>query len=306
MSNNAQTNIGAAVSAAKTFTNRRATAGNPATPAETLASLAKDRSKVVRRYVAGNPSTPAETLESLAKDRDVGVQFSVAGNPSTPAETLAVLAGLTGEYHTNVRQAVAWNSNTPAAALTLLAKDERDYVRCAVAGNPSTSPNLLAELANDKHLCVRWEAAKTYTIDNGTSAEAKAEILRAVLAGPERVVAIKAAAGTGKGHLLLSLASQPGVQIYAPTTAIARGLAANGIKALTSDDLLSDPNSPVEVKALVVDESSALAVLWRNRGSNEEFWRGSGNEIMNNLMYLDRQLRALAEIAEHAQLILFS
>jgi len=280
-----------------------------------LVSLAKDRSMVVRRHVAGNPSTPAEALAGLAKDRDPGVQFSVAGNPSTPAKTLAALAGLTGDDKSNVRRAVVWNPNTPAAVLTLLAEDSNEFVRCAVAGNPSTPPDTLAGLAEDKHLYVRWEAAKTHTIRRGTSDKAKAEILRAVLAGPERVVAVEAAAGTGKAHLLLTLASQPGVQIFAPTTAIARDLAANGIEALTSDDLIRDPDSRAGIKALVIAESAVLATLWRTPGgkwrtvggksAHGDFQSASGNEIIENLSGLQRQLAGIAELAKFSKLILF-
>ena len=304
MSNKAHHSNGDADAAAKTLKNRMATAGNPSTPAKTLAALAKDRSKMVRRLVAENRATQTETLAVLAKDCDMWVRRIVAGNPSTPAETLAALAGLTGEDIGNARGPVARNPNTPAATLTLLAKDRSEFVRCAVAGNPSTPPDLLAELAKDKHLFVRWEAAKTYTINHGTSAEAAAEILRAVLAGPERVVAIKAAAGTGRSHLLRTLAAQPGFVLCAPTTVIARALAADGIKARTPNNLLSDSNSRAKLKALVVVESAVLSVLWR-KGSNDEFRNASGNEIMRHLFELDRQLGIIAKNAGHAKLILF-
>lgn len=56
-------------------------AGNPNTPAEALAELAKDSDCDVRYYVAGNPNTPVDVLVELAKDSDRDVRMNAAGNP---------------------------------------------------------------------------------------------------------------------------------------------------------------------------------------------------------------------------------
>ena len=71
---------------------RRYAAGNPNTPADVLAELAKDSSCDIRSYAAGNPNTPADVLTELAKDSDWYVRSSAAGNPNTPADVLTELA----------------------------------------------------------------------------------------------------------------------------------------------------------------------------------------------------------------------
>ncbi len=49
-------------------------AGNPKTPVERLAELAKDDDWEVRSSVAWNPKTPVEILSELAKDSDWAVR----------------------------------------------------------------------------------------------------------------------------------------------------------------------------------------------------------------------------------------
>lgn len=84
------------------------------------------------------------------------------------------------------------------------------------------------------------------------------KIVQTSLAGADRIMIFNAAAGTGKGQLLRSLAAEPGVAICAPTSAVADLLALDGIKALTPDTLLSDRRSLTEIKVLVIAESSLL------------------------------------------------
>ena len=52
----------------------------------------------------------------------------VAYNSNTPAEALTILASDSDNY---VRRGVAYNSNTPAEVLTTLAGDPNEYVRRA-------------------------------------------------------------------------------------------------------------------------------------------------------------------------------
>ena len=56
-------------------------ARNPATPADVLTELAKDRDWHVRSNAAGNPATPADVLTELAKDSEWHVRRSAACNP---------------------------------------------------------------------------------------------------------------------------------------------------------------------------------------------------------------------------------
>lgn len=56
-------------------------AGNPSTPADVLAELAKDSHWYVRCFAAENPNTPVDVLMELAKDSDIVVRRYAAGNP---------------------------------------------------------------------------------------------------------------------------------------------------------------------------------------------------------------------------------
>ena len=142
---------------------RLAFAENPNTPddleGELLAQLANNTlgSRSVLEAVAGNPSTPADTLAQLAYSTHERVDKAVAGNPSTPADTLAQLANdytcrsrFCSSWHgRDVRQAVAGNPSTPADTLAQLANDRETVVQLAVATNPNTQVELLAQLASD-------------------------------------------------------------------------------------------------------------------------------------------------------------
>ena len=57
---------------------RRAVAGNPSTPPEVLAALAKDGDAMVRARVADNPHTPPEALSRLALQEDAEHGINVA------------------------------------------------------------------------------------------------------------------------------------------------------------------------------------------------------------------------------------
>ena len=59
---------------------RRSAAGNPDTPVDVLAELAKDSDLYVRSYAAGNPNTPVDVLAELAKDSKWYVRSSAEKN----------------------------------------------------------------------------------------------------------------------------------------------------------------------------------------------------------------------------------
>jgi Ni,Fe-hydrogenase III small subunit len=152
---------------------RLAAARDPLTPSATLEKLASDDDWEVRDAVALNPNTPLVTLEKLiAEDEDGELCVLVAGNPSTPTEILERSAYVD---KWRVREAVAGNPSTPLTVLKRLADDNEwqeaeeegelyhntgilppiedgdryGYeVRAAVAGNPSTPPELLEYLAD--------------------------------------------------------------------------------------------------------------------------------------------------------------
>ena len=89
-------------------------AENAATPAATLAELARDPDWPVRRQVAENAATPGAALAELARDQDWPVRRGVAGNAATPAAALAELAR---DQDWQVRGQVAGKAATPGATL---------------------------------------------------------------------------------------------------------------------------------------------------------------------------------------------
>jgi len=72
--------------------------------------------------------------------------FKFAALENTPINILEKLAK---DSKNTVREAVAGNHSTPSTTLTLLAKDREIFVRRNVASNPNTSREVLAELAKD-------------------------------------------------------------------------------------------------------------------------------------------------------------
>lgn len=60
----------------------------------------------------------------------------------------------------SVRSAVAGNPKAPAALLARLAEDPSHRVRSAVASNPKTTPKLLLKLARDEQIYIRCKVAE--------------------------------------------------------------------------------------------------------------------------------------------------
>lgn len=137
----------------------------------------------VRQSLAETTSH-TDVLQALAFDSDYGVRMAVACNPATPAETLALLAADPNYY---VRAEVVDNlrAATPEIMAALLEHSEDNYYirhiiancpasgpdtlrffvdegvfseKLAVINNPSTSYELLLDLAEDHDAQVRFEA----------------------------------------------------------------------------------------------------------------------------------------------------
>ena len=100
----------------------------------------------------------SETLSVLEQHVCVGSlrKYAVAIDTSTCGALLSVLAK---DDDSEVRRAVARNGNTSAELLALLAKDDDRWVRGAVAGNGNASAELLALLAKNDGSQVRVAVA---------------------------------------------------------------------------------------------------------------------------------------------------
>ena len=160
---------------------RTAVAGAVSSPAAVLEALASDRNVWVRRNVASNPSTPLAVLEALLGDRRAAVRAAAARNKNTPVEAVAArvrdraikvrsevaergvgaeaLAVLADDPQWVVRQAVAYNVQTPPEVLDRLAGDCCDEVRAGVAYNTSATSAALSALARDEFLWARVHLA---------------------------------------------------------------------------------------------------------------------------------------------------
>lgn len=134
---------------------RRNTARNPSTPPAVLEALLGDRRAAVRAAAARNENTPAETVAARVRDRALKVRSAVAARP-VGAELLAVLAE---DPKWVVRQAVAYNVQTPPEILDRLAADDHEEVRAGVAYNTSATPAALEALARDEFVWTRVHVA---------------------------------------------------------------------------------------------------------------------------------------------------
>ena len=113
---------------------REAIAADRHTGMDALETLSRDEDHFVRRQIALNPGSSAKILETLSRDGDGSVRNAVASAPFTPPSLLVKLAG---DEDDHVRAGVAGNENTPYEILKFLAKDEGRWVRKAVAENKS-------------------------------------------------------------------------------------------------------------------------------------------------------------------------
>ena len=151
---------------------RAAVAGAVSAPSTVLEMLASDQDVQVRRNVASNPSTPRAVLEALLRDRRAEVRAAATKNENTPAQMVSTLVGdraikvraavasrrvgtdaltvLAADPKWGVRQATAFNVQTPTELLNHLASDCCEEVRAAVAYNTNASLTALTALARDE------------------------------------------------------------------------------------------------------------------------------------------------------------
>ncbi len=140
-------------------------AKHPSTPSSSLsrlADLAEDENYVKRMIgasAAGNPNTPAETLARSNGFRRVEIQRALASNPSAPPEILDQLAKTT--TFKNLYPLVAANPATSPDTLEYLVKHLPNNTDLAVqlARNPKTSNMILREIAKSNHRRAYWAIA---------------------------------------------------------------------------------------------------------------------------------------------------
>lgn len=139
---------------------REALARDEATPAETLAKLATDKSLYVRGALARNPATPAEVLVKLFNRGDEPyVDYQLAQNKNLPAEVVVGLAerhlmeqdpGSNGRHLLAMLKPLISRDPVPVALLETLARSASPVVQEEVAKHPATPPELLVSLAEPR------------------------------------------------------------------------------------------------------------------------------------------------------------
>jgi hypothetical protein len=116
-----------------------------------LERLALEPTLEPRLQVAESPETPLAVLEQLIGDLELPVRLATKYNPACPEALVQLVEG---------QQAIACDWGTDAERLTNLGQSRWDWIRLAVAQNPSTSAQMLMQLANDRVLKIQLAVAK--------------------------------------------------------------------------------------------------------------------------------------------------
>jgi len=135
----------------KRWSVRHSVAGNPSAPPKVLRHLGRSEDWKIRRAVAHNLNTPDDLLVQLAHDEDASVRHAVASNPHATVEALAFLASTSLD---EMRSLVPIPDSHFPYSIPGLVEQMHTYIRQAIASNPRTPPDILAQLANDNHLAV--------------------------------------------------------------------------------------------------------------------------------------------------------
>lgn len=138
---------------------QRSVAGNPNTPADILKELSQVKNEEIRRDVAGNPNTPAETLYQLSRDENELVRRNITKNPNAPADIVKAIENRIGEMNTNIR--LAGNPSTSVDVLRELSQEDNIKIRKGIAKNPSTPADVLLELSRDN---IEREKGSVFTV----------------------------------------------------------------------------------------------------------------------------------------------
>lgn len=116
-----------------------------------LERLAKEPTLEPRLQAAESPETPLPVLEQLIGDLELPIRLAVQHNPNCHPELVKLVEG---------QHEVASNWNTDTQQLENLGNSRWDWIRLAVAQNPSTLEETLLKLAGDKIFKIQLAVAK--------------------------------------------------------------------------------------------------------------------------------------------------
>ena len=116
-----------------------------------LTRLAQEPTLEPRLQVAESPDTPLPVLEQLIGGLELPIRIAVQYNPNCPS---ALVELVTGQHN------VASNWDTDSEQLDNLSNSNWDWIRLAVAQNPSAAEETLLKLAADKVFKIQLAVAK--------------------------------------------------------------------------------------------------------------------------------------------------
>ncbi|MEM8831085.1 MAG: hypothetical protein AAGE96_17265, partial [Cyanobacteria bacterium P01_G01_bin.19] len=116
-----------------------------------LARLAQEPTLEPRLQVAESPDTPPTLLEQLIGDLELSIRIAVEYNPNCSSGLVELVKG---------QHRVASNWDTDSQQLDNLSDSNWDWIRLAVAQNPSSAEETLLKLAGDKVFRIQLAVAK--------------------------------------------------------------------------------------------------------------------------------------------------
>ncbi|MGL4882847.1 MAG: hypothetical protein ACRC8K_17575, partial [Waterburya sp.] len=116
-----------------------------------LTRLAQEPTLEPRLQVAESPDAPLPVLEQLIGDLELPIRIAVQYNPHCLPELIKLVAG---------QHEVASNWDTDTQQLDNLSNSNWDWIRLAVAQNPSSSEETLLKLAGDQVFKIQLAVAK--------------------------------------------------------------------------------------------------------------------------------------------------
>jgi hypothetical protein len=124
---------------------------NPVTAPERLRQLAIDDTGT-HYHLAKNPTTPPDVLVKLYKMNKEHLKNALVKNPKSPAKVLSGIYFNDALSSRNIEN-LAKNPNTPADFFLHMVNELRDLqVTQAVAGNPSTSTELISRIHEGEYV----------------------------------------------------------------------------------------------------------------------------------------------------------
>lgn len=116
-----------------------------------LSRLAQDESLEARLQVAEAKQTPIAILQNLIGNLELPIRLAVEHHPNCPPQLVSLVKG---------QQEIASDWNTDKEQLESLSNSNWDWIRLAVAQNPTTSEETLLKLAGNKLYKIQLAVAK--------------------------------------------------------------------------------------------------------------------------------------------------